>query len=224
MIQNNLTKVQNALMGLNNSSTEACQLVLVSKKVDIDKIKEAYDLGVRDFGESRIQELLRKKSELPSDIRWHMIGHVQTNKVKDLVGQTFLIHSIDSVRLAQEIQKIAEKVDVTVSVLLQVNVSGEETKYGFKPSEVESDLGRILELDRIRVKGLMTMAPHSDDLSIIRNCFKELRCLREELQAQYHKLELKELSMGMSHDYSIAVEEGATMVRLGTVIFGERVY
>ncbi len=184
------------------------KLVAVTKNVPVEDISLVYELGCRDFGENRVQDALPKIEELPPDIRWHFIGTLQKNKVKKVVGNFALIHSVDSVELAQEISKQG----IDTSILLQVNTSGEESKQGFTEDEFRRDLAMIQKMPYIQVKGLMTMAPLTEDVDQIRMCFRRLRELRDELG-------LKELSMGMSHDYKIAIDEGATIVRIGSAIF-----
>lgn len=184
------------------------KLVVVTKNVPVEDISLVYELGCRDFGENRVQDALPKIEELPPDIRWHFIGTLQKNKVKKVVGNFALIHSVDSVELAQEISKQG----IDTSILLQVNTSGEESKQGFTEDEFRRNLAMIQKMPYIQVKGLMTMAPLTEDVDQIRMCFRRLRELRDELG-------LKELSMGMSHDYKIAIDEGATIVRIGSAIF-----
>lgn len=184
------------------------KLVAVTKNVPVEDISLVYELGCRDFGENRVQDALPKIEELPPDIRWHFIGTLQKNKVKKVVGNFALIHSVDSVELAQEISKQG----IDTAILLQVNTSGEASKKGFTADEFRRDLAMIQKMPYIQVKGLMTMAPLTEDVDQIRMCFRRLRELRDESG-------LKELSMGMSHDYKIAIEEGATIVRVGSAIF-----
>lgn len=194
-----------------------CTLIAVSKTKSVSMIKEVYDLGVRDFGENKVQELLSKKPELPEDIRWHMIGHLQTNKVKDVVGNVYLIHSVDSLKLAHEIEKVALKKDVTVDILCEINIANEESKYGFKASEIEQAIKEIKELKNINLRGLMCVAPYQDDPEDNRKYFKQMKELKDK-----YNLEL--LSMGMSNDYKVALSEGSNYIRVGTLIFGERDY
>lgn len=183
-------------------------LIVVSKTASVEAIRQVYDLGCLDFGENRVQDALAKRDVLPKDIRWHFIGTLQKNKVKKVVGHFALIHSVDSVELAEEISKHK----VPTDILLQVNTSGEASKQGFTPDDLVKNLSSIQQLPYITVKGLMTMAPLTEDKEVIRKCFRDLRILRD-------RFGLQELSMGMSHDYQIAIEEGATMVRIGTAIF-----
>lgn len=196
---------------------EGVKLVAVSKTHPAEAIRAAYDAGHRVFGESRPQELREKHEALPKDIEWHMIGHLQTNKVREVVGNVTLIQSVSSLHLAEAISKRGVSHDVTSDVLLEVNVSGEESKSGFSPDEVRAALDDILALPALRVRGLMTMAP-AHDMDAARRTFSGLRELRDEL-ASRSGLELPVLSCGMSDDFPIAVEEGSTIVRLGRTVF-----
>ena len=202
-------------------------LVAVGKTKPASMIRELYDLGVRDFGENKVQELTAKYEELPKDIRWHMIGHLQSNKVKYIVDKVAMIHSVDSLRLAQVIEKEAVKKDVDhVDVLLEVNVSGEESKYGMTPAEVEEQIGQFLELKRVRIRGFMTVAPFAEDPEEVRPYFKRLKQLSVDIQNKTidNNIYVVLLSMGMSGDFEAAIEEGASFVRVGTRIFGARNY
>ncbi|MBQ6353547.1 MAG: YggS family pyridoxal phosphate-dependent enzyme [Lachnospiraceae bacterium] len=202
-------------------------VVAVGKTKPASMIRELYDLGVRDFGENKVQELTAKYEELPKDIRWHMIGHLQSNKVKYIVDKVAMIHSVDSLRLAQVIEKEAVKKDVDhVDVLLEVNVSGEESKYGMTPAEVEEQIGQFLELKRVRIRGFMTVAPFAEDPEEVRPYFKRLKQLSVDIQNKTidNNIDVGLLSMGMSGDFEAAIEEGASFVRVGTRIFGARNY
>lgn len=183
---------------------------------------EAYEVGERDFGESHVQELCRKHEHLPQDIRWHMIGHLQTNKVKDIVGFIHLIQSVDSWRLLEKINTEAKKIARVVHVLLEVHVAREETKSGMTIDELNDILLRLPELQFVQVDGLMTMATNTEDTLEIRRCFSTLRTTSEKaiLPATSYLLPIR--SMGMSDDYRIAIEEGSTMVRIGSGVFGSR--
>jgi len=203
-------------------SAEEVQTVLVTKQVKPDRIQEAYQLGERDFGESRVQEWETKSAQLPGDIRWHLIGHLQTNKVKQVVGKAALIHSCDRMDLAEAIQKEADKLGQTVSVLLQVNTTGEITKQGFFPEEMRNAVSEIKKLNRIQILGLMTIGPLTENQDEIRKSFKSLRQLREKLKTEFKTIDWRYLSMGMSNDFEIAVEEGANLLRIGTAVFGSR--
>ncbi|MBI4398989.1 MAG: YggS family pyridoxal phosphate-dependent enzyme [Candidatus Omnitrophica bacterium] len=196
------------------------RFILVSKTVSTDTIKEAYDVGERNFGENRVQEFLAKKDDLPKDIRWHFIGHLQTNKVKEIIGCTALIHSVDSLHLAKEIEKVSGKLNRITEILLQVNISHEPEKFGFKEEALEDAVSEITRFGHIKIRGLMGMGPLGSDEKKIRDSFISLRKLREKMQFSFPDLDWSELSMGMSGDYPIAVEEGATMLRIGRRVFG----
>ncbi|MEA1960965.1 MAG: YggS family pyridoxal phosphate-dependent enzyme [Bacillota bacterium] len=200
-------------------SSEEITLIAVSKKVDVETAQAAFKLGIQDFGENRVPELNKKNGVIP-EARWHMIGRLQTNKVKDVVEQACLIHSLDRWNLAEEISKRAKQFGIEVPVLLEVNVSGEEEKAGVKPNDVKPFLQSIGELPGIRICGFMTMAPLSMEAEQTRPVFKELKQLFENLKTEsFMSVELKYLSMGMSQDFEVAIEEGANMVRIGTALF-----
>ena len=203
-------------------NAEEVRAVLVTKGVTPARVLEAYQLGERDFGESRVQEWETKRTQLPSDIRWHLIGHLQTNKVKQVVGKTVLIHSCDRLDLAEAIQKEADKQAQTVPVLIQVNTTGEITKQGFFPEEMRSAVSEIKKLNRIQILGLMTIGPLTENQDEIRKSFKSLRQLREKLKTEFKAIDWQYLSMGMSGDFEIAVEEGANLLRIGSFVFGPR--
>jgi pyridoxal phosphate enzyme (YggS family) len=203
-----------------------CHLVAVSKTKPNKDLMEAYEAGQRALGENKVQELTDKAEALPKDIEWHMIGHLQRNKVKYIAPFVHLIHSVDSVRLLKEINKQGKKIDRVIPVLLQIHIAEEENKYGLDEQELHELLSSEVfkEMNHIEVKGLMGMATFTDDKDKIRREFKSLKKLFDKTAAQYNdeKLNIKELSMGMSGDYEIAIEEGSTMVRIGSKIFGER--
>ena len=199
---------------------EEVRLVGAIKGVDVDRIAEAVESGLEIVGENYVQEALRKREVLGDRVRWHMIGHLQRNKARHAVGLFEMIHSVDSLKLAQELQKRAAKEGREVGVLLQVNLSGEETKSGVAPEGVQELAEAISEMPNLRLKGLMTMPPYFEDPEGARPYFQALRRLRDELQRQ--GLPVEELSMGMSADFEVAIEEGATLVRVGTAIFGQR--
>lgn len=200
-------------------------LVAVSKTQPVELIHKAMEAGQMAFGENRVQELVPKAQALPR-AEWHMIGHLQTNKVKYIVPFIHLIHSVDSLKLLQEINKQSQRINRVVPCLLQVHIAQEETKFGFSPDEVESLLHgkEFCSLSNIRIQGLMGMATFTSDEQQIRQEFKLLRKLFDQLRNQKlpEQARMEILSMGMSHDYRIAIEEGSTMIRLGTAIFGER--
>ena len=201
---------------------EDVKLLGASKTVPPQVIEEFYRCGLRCFGENRAQEFVKKYEALSHlDIDWHFIGRLQTNKVKYLIGKVSLIHSVDRISLAEEIQKRASKAGTTQEVLIEVNVGNEETKGGVHPQEVSSLLENIISLPALKVKGLMTIPPYKENPQEARPFFVELRKLRDELEEEFG-LELPHLSMGMSNDFEVAIEEGATIVRVGTKLFGER--
>lgn len=202
---------------------EDVTLIAVSKTKPISLIREAYDMGIRDFGENKVQELMDKMEALPSDIRWHMIGHLQRNKVRYIVGKVALIHSVDSLRLAEEISREALKKGVTVNILIEVNVAGEESKFGTAGEEAFELVRAVAKLPAVCVKGLMTIAPYTQNQEENRDYFRKLKQLSVDIkQKNVDNVHMDILSMGMSGDYSVAIEEGATYIRIGTGIFGER--
>jgi len=199
-----------------NRQREEVTLIAVTKTHPSEKIQAAYNLGIRDFGENKVQELLKKREALPQDIRWHLIGHLQSNKAKYIAPFIHCVHSIDSIEIARELSKRAVQHSRTVDVLLEINVAGETTKEGIALSEAESLLHLIFEeATSLNVKGLMTVAPFVEDPEDVRPYFRELRKLRD-------KLGLEELSMGMTNDFEVAIEEGSTIIRIGSAFFGER--
>lgn len=199
-------------------------LIAVSKTKPLPLLQEAYDAGCRDFGENKVQELVDKIEAMPKDIRWHMIGHLQRNKVKYIVGKVFLIHSVDSLRLAEEISRESEKKQVTTSILVEVNVAQEASKFGLLSADAVADLiTQIAALPHIAVKGLMTIAPYTKNAEENRQYFRALKQLSVDImQKNIDNVSMDVLSMGMTGDYEVAAEEGATCVRVGTGIFGER--
>lgn len=200
-------------------------LITVSKTKPVPMLQEAYNAGSRDFGENKVQEMVDKIPQLPSDICWHMIGHLQRNKVKYIVDKVTLIHSVDSVRLAEEISREALKHQVEVDILVEVNVAQEESKFGTDTSQVYTLVEDIAKLPGIHICGLMTIAPYVDDAELNRPIFRKLKELSVDIAAKnIDNVCMNVLSMGMTGDYMVAVEEGATCVRVGTGIFGERDY
>jgi hypothetical protein len=196
-------------------------LVVVTKTIQPELIEQALAAGAMVFGESKVQEARQKIPLISGRAHWHMVGHLQSNKARDAVELFELIHSVDSVKLAAEISKCAEKAGKTQRVLLEINLSGESSKFGLKPDALDETLGKILALPRIEVEGLMTVPPAAEDSAKARPWFRRLRELRD-VAARRHSLALPHLSMGMTGDFETAIEEGATMVRIGTAIFGER--
>ncbi len=214
MIQEQMTYVQEKIReacGRVSRNPEEVTLIAVSKTKPVEMLLEAYEAGARDFGENKVQELVQKRPLLPEDARFHMIGHLQTNKVKQVIGQTALIHSVDSIHLAEQIEAEAARRDLTVDILLEVNVAKEESKFGFYLEETEEALRKIGGFPHVKVRGLMTIAPFVENSEENRPVFKKLYDFYVDI-----------LSMGMTGDYEVAVEEGATMVRVGTGIFGAR--
>ena len=208
-----------------NRNRDEVTLIAVSKTKPISMLEEIYQEGIRDFGENKVQELTEKYENMEKDIRWHMIGHLQRNKVKYIVDKVCLIHSVDSVRLAETIEQEAAKKDVVVDVLIEVNVAEEESKFGLKVEEVISMVEEISKYPHLRIKGLMTIAPYVENPEENRSVFARLRKLSVDIaQKNIDNVSVEILSMGMTNDYEVAIEEGATMVRVGTGIFGERNY
>lgn len=228
MIRENILDVENRIKEANKRSpfAQAAELIAVSKTKPVSMLEEAYACGIRDFGENKVQELVEKYEQLPKDTRWHMIGHLQRNKVKYIVDKVYLIHSVDSYRLAEEISKEALKKQVNVNILLEVNVAGEDSKFGTSSSEDTIALAKqIAALPGITVKGLMTVAPYTENAEENRIYFKNLRQLAVDIKNEnIDNVNVNILSMGMTGDYEVAIEEGATYVRVGTGIFGERDY
>ncbi len=219
-----LQKVENAAKASGRNPSDVT-LIAVSKTKPISDLMEAYEAGARDFGENHVQELMEKIPALPKDIRWHMIGHLQRNKVKYIVGKVFLIHSVDSLRLAEEINKESLKAGVVSNILLEVNVAGEESKWGGSLDETIDLVKEVSKLPGVCVKGLMTVAPYTDDPETNREYFRKLKELSVDIDAQnIDNISMGVLSMGMTGDYEVAVSEGATYVRVGTGIFGARNY
>ena len=228
MIKENLEEVEARI-------TRACErsgrersevtLISVSKTKPVEMLQEAYDAGSRDFGENKPQEIREKYPQLPTDIRWHMIGHLQRNKIKYIIDKVCMIHSVDSIRLAEAIDEEAKKHGIIMPVLIEVNVAEEESKFGVHLDEVESLIRQISELSNIQVQGLMTIAPFTENAEDNRIYFRKLRNLYVDIKDKnIDNVNMCNLSMGMTGDYEVAVEEGATMVRVGTGIFGARSY
>lgn len=204
---------------------EEVTLIAVSKTKPVETLQEAYDLGVWIFGENKVQELTAKYEALPKDIHWHMIGHLQTNKVKYIIDKAELIHSVDSLKLAETIEKEAAKHDLIADILVEVNVAEEESKFGMKMEEVIPFVEKVSAFPHVRVRGLMTIAPFVEDPEENRSIFADLHKLYIDIKKKNHDNDtVSVLSMGMTNDYEVAIEEGATMVRVGTGIFGARNY
>ena len=223
-VQKNLSeihaRIESAATRYGRKASEI-QLVAVSKTHPPELIHEAFEAGQRAFGESRVQDALPKLDALPAGIEWHFIGHLQTNKIRKVVARFALFHGVDNENLAAQINRIAGELGVTANVLLEVNVSGEESKFGFAPENLPAALENLAPLPFLRIRGLMTMAPYSDNPEEARPFFAKLRELRNRLASQTG-LPLSELSMGMSGDFEQGIAEGATIVRVGSAIFGSR--
>ncbi len=226
MIRENLKEVQDKLLQAQEISCRkdgSVLLVAVSKTKPVSDLQEAYRAGVRDFGENKVQELCDKYDQLPKDIRWHMIGHLQRNKVKYLIGKTALIHSVDSLRLAEEISRQSVKKGVVTDILIEINCAEEESKFGVSFQEAEPLIRQIAQLPAVLVKGLMTVAPNTDDPEENRKYFRQMKQLSVDIaRKNIDNVSMDVLSMGMTNDYMTAVEEGSSCVRVGTGIFGMR--
>ncbi|MFR4350920.1 MAG: YggS family pyridoxal phosphate-dependent enzyme [Roseburia sp.] len=204
---------------------EDVTLIAVSKTKPVAMLQEVYSEGVRDFGENKVQELCDKIEQLPRDIKWHMIGHLQRNKVKYIVGNVALIHSVDTYRLAEEINIHAKKKNITVPILVEINIAGEKTKFGTAAEDAMLLVEDISKLENVRIMGLMTIAPPVVDPEENRPYFRKIKQLSVDIiNKNIDNVSMEILSMGMTGDYAVAIEEGATMVRVGTGIFGERNY
>ena len=204
---------------------EEVTLIAVSKTKPLPMLNEVLDTGILDFGENKVQELAMKYEQLPTDIRWHLIGHLQTNKVKYIVDKVELIHSVDSYRLAEQIEREAAKLNIICSILIEVNIAKEDTKFGLMEEDVLPLILKIAELKHVCIKGLMTIAPFVENSEKNREHFRKLRQLNIDIKSKnIDNVSMDILSMGMTGDYEVAIEEGATMIRVGTGIFGERNY
>ena len=228
MLASNLQEVERKIMEACDKAGRAREditLIAVSKTKPVPMLQEIYNLGVRDFGENKVQELTDKEPQLPADLRWHMIGHLQRNKVKQVIDKAVLIHSVDSVRLAKTIEAEAAKKDIIVQILLEVNVAEEDSKFGLKLDEVIPAVEEIATMPHVRIKGLMTIAPFVENPEENRTVFAQLQKLSVDIaEKNIDNVSVDILSMGMTNDYQVAIEEGATMIRVGTGIFGEREY
>ena len=228
MLKENLANVEkNIEQACKNAgrSRDEVTLIAVSKTKPVEMLQEIYDENIRDFGENKVQELCSKMEQLPSDIRWHMIGHLQRNKVKYIVGKVELIHSVDTYRLAEEINIQAKKQNVIVPILVEVNIAHEESKFGISAEDAILLVEEISKLENIRIKGLMTIAPYVENPEDNRLYFRKIKQLSVDItNKNIDNVFMEILSMGMTGDYMVAIEEDATMVRVGTGIFGERNY
>ncbi len=228
MIEENIKQVEDniakACERANRDRSEVT-LICVSKTKPASMVEEAYKTGQRNFGENKVQEINDKYPILPDDIKWHLIGHLQRNKVKYIINKVHLIHSVDSIRLAEQIQHEAEKADKVMNILVQVNVANEDTKFGLQVSETEDVVREIAKMPNVHICGLMTIAPFTDNPETNRVFFRKLKQLSVDIKSKnIDNVSMDCLSMGMTGDYQVAIEEGATLVRVGTGIFGERIY
>ncbi|WP_077370062.1 YggS family pyridoxal phosphate-dependent enzyme [Anaerosalibacter sp. Marseille-P3206] len=228
VIKENLSRIQEniekALIRSGRMKDEVT-LIAVTKTVEADVMNEAISLGIDNIGENKVQEINRKYDSIDKNVNWHMIGHLQSNKVKYIIDKVSLIHSLDRLSLAKEIDKRAKSDNLIKDVLIQVNVAEEESKYGLKVEKVMPFIESVLEFENIRIKGLMTMAPFAKDPEEVRFVFRDLRKLGLEIEKRhYENVEMKYFSMGMTNDYEVAIEEGANMLRIGTALFGKRIY
>ena len=227
--------LKDALIEVENNILDACErsgrnpeevtLIAVSKTKPVEMLQEVYNEGIRDFGENYVQELADKIEIMPKDIRWHMIGHLQRNKVKYLVGKVACIHSVDSLRLAEVINERSIKLGVVTEIMAELNIAGEESKFGFTRDEVFDFAEKVSTMEGVKLVGLMTSAPYVNDPEENRQYFREMKSLSVDInEKNINNINITELSMGMTNDYIVAVEEGATHVRVGTAIFGARNY
>ena len=224
MLKENLKRVEDKITAScehSGRNREDVTLIAVSKTKPVETLQEAYNIGVRVFGENKVQELVEKYETLPKDIHWHMIGHLQRNKVKYIIDKVDLIHSVDSLRLAETIDREAKKHNLTANILIEVNVAGEDSKFGVPPEELENLVDGISHFSNIQVRGLMTIAPFVENAEENRAVFARLRKLSVDIAAKnIDNVNMGLLSMGMTNDYEVAIEEGATIIRVGTGIFG----
>jgi len=230
-----LQEIKNNIIAISRDISDICikkgkapdsiTIIAVTKTVEPDRMNYAIKCGIRNIGENKVQEIMAKYEKIEENVNWHLIGHLQTNKVKYIIDKVALIHSVDSIGLAEEISKRAEKAGLVKDVLVQVNVAQEETKFGIEYDDTDSFVERLSGFSGIRVKGLMTIAPYYDDAELARPVFRQLKEKFDMLAAAgIPNVNMKYLSMGMTNDYKVAIEEGSNMVRIGTGIFGARNY
>lgn len=227
-IKNNIIAISRDINDIcikKGKAPDSITIIAVTKTIDPSRVNYAIKYGIRNIGENKVQEIMAKYENIEENVNWHLIGHLQTNKVKYIIDKVALIHSVDSIGLAEEINKRAEKAGLVKDVLVQVNVAQEETKFGIEYDETDSFAERLSGLSSIRVKGLMTIAPYYDDAELARPVFRRLKEKFDMLAAAgIPNVDMKYLSMGMTNDYKVAIEEGSNMVRIGTGIFGARNY
>lgn len=230
-----ISSIQDAIAEVSGRIEAACKragrdpqevtLIAVSKTMPVEAIREAMMCGTVDFGENRPQELRDKQAEITEPLRWHMIGSLQTNKLKYVIGKTVLIHSVDSVHLAEAIEEMSAKKNLVTEVLLEINIAGEDSKHGIAPETLEELVREVAKLSHIKIRGLMTVAPYTENAEENRMYFRKMKQLMVDINSKnIDNISMDILSMGMTGDYEIAIEEGATLVRVGTGIFGHRVY
>ncbi len=227
-IQQNINQIQKRIEAAAQRSgrkKEDILLLAVSKTIDVERIKEAVACGLKELGENKVQEILEKYEPMGEEVKWHLIGHLQTNKVKYIIDKVKLIHSVESLKLAEEISKRAKKANKVMDILIEVNMAAEESKFGVAPEDTLSLIQKIALLDNICIRGLMTVAPFVENSEENRECFRRMKQLSVDINAEkIDNVYMDILSMGMSNDFEIAIEEGATIVRVGTSIFGRRIY
>lgn len=227
--------IQSAVDKINQRIEEACRrvardpkeivLIGVTKTVEADVMNEAIEAGILHFGENRVQEVLRKRPHIKGDVQWHLIGHLQTNKVKQIIDQVDLIHSVDSLRLLEEIRLRSQAIGKEAQILIQLNIAEEKQKFGIESENLEMLLQNAAQNEGVKINGIMTIAPFTDDPEDVRIVFKEMKVIFDALKNRnLHNVEMKYLSMGMTGDFEVAIEEGANMIRVGTGIFGSREY
>jgi len=221
----NIQEKVNEAVIMSNDPEKRVEIIAVTKTIPVHRMNEALEAGLHHFGENKVQDMTEKMSLMNDGVKWHMIGHLQRNKVKYIVDKVTLIHSVDSISLFSEINRRGEKINKVIDCLLQVNVSGETSKFGVSPREIDDVVKGAEELRWVNIKGLMTMAPYHDDPEKSRDCFKKLNELFHNYkEREYPWTNFQYLSMGMSNDYEIAVQEGSNMIRIGSALFGERNY
>ncbi|ESL04720.1 pyridoxal phosphate enzyme, YggS family [Catonella morbi ATCC 51271] len=227
-ITENLSMVENKIAAACKRAgreRDEVKLIAVSKTQPVEAIREAIEYGINSFGENRVQELREKTEIIKDNLDWHLIGHLQTNKVKYVVGKVSLIHSLENIRLAEALDKEAAKLGITVDVLAEINVAKEASKFGVNPEDAENFIREVSKFPNINIKGLMTVAPYTDISEENRKYFRQLKKIMVDLNSKnIHNVSMNVLSMGMTGDYEVAIEEGATLVRVGTGIFGSRNY
>ena len=227
-IQQNINQIQKRIEAAAQRSgrkKEDILLLAVSKTIDVERIKEAVACGLKELGENKVQEILEKYEPMGEEVKWHLIGHLQTNKVKYIIDKVKLIHSVESLKLAEEISKRAKKANKVMDILIEVNMAAEESKFGVAPEDTLSLIQKIALLDNICIRGLMTVAPFVENSEENRECFRRMKQLSVDINAEkIDNVYMDILSMGMSDDFEVAIEEGATIVRVGTSIFGRRIY